>query len=56
MNEEREDIRQERRERKLQKKKEKVPQHSRGLARIYKEAIMKRINYLRKAKQRGPER
>jgi hypothetical protein len=39
--------RQERREQRLEKKKEKMPQHSRGLGRVYKEAILKRINQLR---------
>jgi hypothetical protein len=39
--------RQERREQRLDKKKEKMPQHSRGLGRVYKEAILKRIDQLR---------
>ena len=39
--------RQERRENRLEKKKEKVPQHGRGLGRLYKEAILKRISQLR---------
>jgi hypothetical protein len=39
--------RQERREQRLYKKKEKMPQHSRGLGRVYKEAILKRIDQLR---------
>ena len=49
------ETRQERREEKLRKKKERMPQHSRSLARIYKEAILKRINKLRKDKQKGQE-
>ena len=53
MNDEREGTRQERRERKLEKKKERIPQHGKGLARVYKEAILKRINKLRKDKQKG---
>ena len=39
--------RQERREQRLEKKKEKIPQHGRGLGRVYKEAILKRIDQLR---------
>ena len=39
--------RQERREKRLEKKKEKMPQHGRGLSRVYKEAILKRIDQLR---------
>jgi hypothetical protein len=34
--------RQERRERRLEKKKEKMPQHGRGLAQVYKHAVEKR--------------
>ena len=37
-----EDTRQERREKKLRKKKEKIPQHGRSLWQIYKDAIEKR--------------
>ncbi len=37
------ETRQERRERKLEKKREKVPQHGRSLVKIYKEAILKRL-------------
>jgi hypothetical protein len=36
-----EPIRQERREEKLRKKREKIPQHGKSLARIYKDAVMK---------------
>ncbi len=39
--------RQERREQRLDKKKEKMPQHGRGLGRVYKEAILKHIDQLR---------
>ena len=42
MNEEVE-TKQERREKKLKKKQEKVPQHGRSLAKIYRDAIMKRL-------------
>ena len=40
------ETRQERREKRLAKKREKIPQHGRGLGRLYKEAILKRINQL----------
>lgn len=43
--------RQERREERLEKKRERMPQHGRSLARTYKEAILKQINKLRKKKQ-----
>ena len=45
--------RQERREERLKKKREKIPQHGRGLGRIYKEAILKRIRHLRSEKEKG---
>jgi len=35
--------RQERRERKLKKKRERIPKHGRSLARIYMDAILKRL-------------
>lgn len=38
-----EETRQERRERRLRKKREQIPQHGRSLAKIYKEAILKRL-------------
>ena len=49
------ETRQERRERKLTSKREQVRKHGKNLARIYKEAIVKRINKLRsdKKKDRG---
>ena len=55
MNDDQLETKQERRERKLEKKREKTPQHGRNLARLYKEAILKRINQLRtdKSKQQG---
>ena len=49
------ETRQERRERKLASKKERVRKHSRNLARVYKEAILKRINKLRSDKKKGQE-
>ena len=47
--------RQERREEKLQKKRERIQKHGRGFVRSYKEAITKRINQLRAKKQKGQE-
>jgi hypothetical protein len=38
-----EETKQERREKKLQKKQEKMLQHGRGFVRAYKDAILKRI-------------
>jgi len=37
------ETRQERREKKLKKKRERMPQHGRSLAKIYKDAILKRL-------------
>ena len=37
------ETKQERREKKLKKKREKIPKHGRNLARIYMEAILKRL-------------
>ncbi|HEY92268.1 MAG TPA: hypothetical protein G4O17_00790 [Dehalococcoidia bacterium] len=37
------DTRQERREKKLRKKRERIPKHGRSLVRIYKDAILKRL-------------
>ena len=53
MNDDQSESRQERRERKLKKKQERISKHGRNLARVYKEAILKRINKLRKDKQKG---
>jgi hypothetical protein len=53
MNTDESETRQERREERLKKKREKIPQHGRGMARIYKEAILKRIRHLREEKQKG---
>jgi hypothetical protein len=52
MNADQSETRQERREERLKKKREKIPQHGRGLARIYKEAILKRIRHLRSDKEK----
>jgi hypothetical protein len=38
-----EDIRQERRAEKLRKKRERIPKHGKNLARIYMDAILKRL-------------
>ena len=43
MNKKRMETRQERREKKLKKKRERMPRHGKGLARIYMEAILKRL-------------
>jgi len=53
MNDDQPETKQERREKRLKKKQERIAQHSKGLARIYKEAILKRIRHLRKDKQKG---
>jgi hypothetical protein len=37
------ETKQERREKKLQRKRERIPQHGKGLARIYMDAILKRL-------------
>jgi hypothetical protein len=47
------DTRQERREKKLKKKRERIPQHGKSFVRVYKEAILKRINKLRSDKEKG---
>ncbi len=43
MNNESAETRQERREKKLKKKRERIPQHGRSLAKMYMEAILKRL-------------
>lgn len=43
MSDENEEIRQERREKKLRKKRERIPKHGKNLARIYMDAILKRL-------------
>jgi hypothetical protein len=55
VDEEYRETRQERRERKLTSKRERVRKHGRNLAQLYKEAIVKRINKLRSDKQKGRE-
>lgn len=55
MDEEYRETRQERRERKLTSKRERVRKHGRNLAQLYKEAIVKRINKLRADKQKDRE-
>ena len=37
------ETRQERREKKLRKKREKIPQHGKNLAKVYMDAIIKRL-------------
>jgi hypothetical protein len=41
------ETRQERREKKLKKKRERIPKHSKNLARIYMDAILKRLKRYR---------
>ena len=43
MNRKRTETRQERRERKLKKKRERIPKHGKNLARVYIDALMKRL-------------
>ena len=43
MNEDRIETKQERREKKLKKKREQIPKHGKNLARIYVEAVLKRL-------------
>jgi len=38
-----EETKQERREKRLRKKRERIPQHGKSLARVYKDAILKRL-------------
>ncbi len=52
MNQDSEETRQERREKKLESRRTSIRQHGRNLARVYKEAIMKRVNKLRNDKQK----
>jgi hypothetical protein len=43
MSNEKIETKQERREKKLKKKRERIPQHGKNLARIYMDAILKRL-------------
>jgi len=43
VNEETIETKQERREKKLKKKRERIPKHSKNLARVYIDAILKRL-------------
>ena len=43
MNDEPVETKQERREKRLKKKRERMPQHGRSLVKIYKDAILKRL-------------
>ncbi len=47
--------RQEKREKKLESKREKIPKHGKSLGRVYTEAIAKRINKLRSDKEKGKQ-
>ena len=53
MDEEYRETRQERREKKLTGKRERVKKHGQNLAQLYKAAIAKRINKLRSDKEKG---
>ncbi|HEY33037.1 MAG TPA: hypothetical protein G4O10_08030 [Dehalococcoidia bacterium] len=46
-----EETRQERREKKLRKKRERIRKHGRSLASIYRDAILKRLRGKRRAEQ-----
>ena len=48
MTEEMQRTRQERREARLRKKRERMPQHGRNLAKVYTDAVRKWVRYLRK--------
>ncbi|MFC1989213.1 hypothetical protein ACFLVW_01415 [Chloroflexota bacterium] len=52
MSDEELETRQERREQKLESKRARIRKHGKNLARVYKEAILKRINKLRANKNR----
>ncbi len=43
MNDDRVETKQERRERRLKKKRERMPKHGKNLARVYMDAILKRL-------------
>jgi len=43
MNDDRLETKQERRERKLRKKRQRIPKHGKNLARVYMDAILKRL-------------
>jgi len=43
MNQERSETKQERREKKLKRKRERMPKHGQSLARVYLDAILKRL-------------
>ena len=55
MNEDHLETKQERREEKLEKKRQRMQKHGQNLARVYKEAILKRINKLRGDKEKGKQ-
>ena len=50
MSQETEDTRQERREKKLRKKREHIPKHGKNLVRVYMDAILKRLRQKRAEK------
>lgn len=48
-----EETRQERREKKLQRKRERMAKHGKNIARVYMDAIMKRLSMKRFRKRKG---
>ena len=48
MNRENQETRQERREKKLKKKRERIPKHGKNLARVYMDAILRRLRRSKK--------
>ena len=49
------ETRQERREKKLKKKRERMPKHGKNLARLYMDAVLKRLKRRRVDKLQGKE-
>ncbi|MBI4216888.1 MAG: hypothetical protein HY687_05825 [Chloroflexi bacterium] len=47
--------RQTRRERKQRKKRERLPQHGKSLARVYRDAVLKRAQQAKEAEEKGRE-
>ena len=46
MSEERIETRQERREKKLKRKRERIPKHGKNLVKVYTDAILKRLKHI----------
>lgn len=43
------ETKQERRERRRRKERERIPKHGKGLARVYRDAVLKRLKSIKKA-------